>query len=89
MSGRDWQTTYPSVEALNIAAFQTLQTWDERLPPPQTAVEHTVRRRIKRRLAALAEAELEKADAAFAARYKDTLNGARDLFKKLGIPFPE
>jgi hypothetical protein len=46
----DWQTTYPTVETVMIARFETLQQWDENLPAAQTDVEHTVRRRIKRQM---------------------------------------
>jgi hypothetical protein len=43
-----WQRQYPTLEMVNSASFQTLQTWDSNLPPAQTDVERTIRRRIKK-----------------------------------------
>ncbi len=52
----NWQTTYPTLATVMQASPQTLLTWDEQLPPPQTDVELTIRSRIRR----LLDAELRK-----------------------------
>lgn len=46
----DWTTTYPTIETVMLAGFETLQQWDEKLPKAQTDVEHAVRRRIKKQM---------------------------------------
>lgn len=42
----NWQTTYPTIATTKEANFDTLNTWIESLPAPQTAVEHAVWRRL-------------------------------------------
>lgn len=78
-----WQTEYPSVATVAIASFRTLATWDENLPAPQTDVEVTVRRRIKRRMAELAPAELRREDPALGAQYDRVMSKFHDIFGKL------
>lgn len=41
-----WMSTYPTVAAVQAAHINTLCAWHENLPPAQTDVERTVRRRI-------------------------------------------
>lgn len=79
-----WQTEYPPVATVNVASFRTLATWDENLPAPQTDVEITVRRRIKRRMAELAPAELRREDPALGAQYDEVMRRFRHIFSKLG-----
>ena len=44
---------YPTIADVNAATLTTLLCWHRELSAPQTDVECTVRRRIKRRIAAL------------------------------------
>ncbi len=45
-----WMTIYPTISAVQSASFETVAAWYEHLPPPQTDVEHAVRRRIAKRI---------------------------------------
>lgn len=42
----NWQTTYPALATIMVANLDTLQTWADNLPAPQTDVERTVHRRL-------------------------------------------
>lgn len=74
-----WQTTYPTIETLQLANLTTIETWCKHLPPPQTDVERTVHRRLKARLDQLAGEELrrERPDIA------DSLNALSDTIEKV------
>jgi hypothetical protein len=80
----NWQTTYPTLAQVNEAAFQTLDTWAEKLPPPQTDVEKTVMRRLLATRDKLCAQETRKADPALADKLKDL--GQR--LGKMGIANP-
>lgn len=43
----DWKKTYPTLETMMLASFETLCEWDTNLPPPQTDVERTLMRRLR------------------------------------------
>ena len=45
MSTLEWQRSYPTLETVMEAGLQTLCTWCDNLPPPQTDVQRTVLRR--------------------------------------------
>ena len=42
----DWTKTYPALATVMVASFETLCTWHDNLPAPQTDVERTVMRRL-------------------------------------------
>lgn len=79
-----WQTEYPTIATVNHAHEQTLQTWSDNLPAPQTDVERTIRKRIDAKLFEIsAKVIREKApDVA------DKFNEMTDLLDKMGIPNP-
>ena len=80
----NWQTTYPTVGTVMEASFETLQTWDEHLPDPNTDVQRTVRSRIVRQMKVLAIAEMRKVNPEFADKYEATMQKAIDLLKRIG-----
>ena len=53
-----WQTTYPSLATVSEASVETLTTWIESLPAPQTDVQRTVLRRLALRRQELMALEL-------------------------------
>ena len=75
----NWREIYPTVSAVNQANNETLFAWEKELPPPQTDVERTVHRRIKRRCLAIAEEALRDADPELA----DTFAELMDLTSRL------
>ncbi|MGI9296392.1 MAG: hypothetical protein ACR2QC_00665 [Gammaproteobacteria bacterium] len=50
-----WQTDYPTVADVATAHIDTVIQWHDNLPEPQTAVEHTVRRKLMTRIKTHAE----------------------------------
>ena len=44
-----WRTTYPSVATVSTATLESLTIWRNELPKPETAVQHTVHKRISGR----------------------------------------
>jgi hypothetical protein len=56
----NWQTTYPDLATMMQAGFETLLTWRENLPAPQTDVERTIHRRLRVRLDEVAHVELRR-----------------------------
>lgn len=77
-----WQTTYPTLATAMAANFETLLTWSEQLPRPQTDVERTIMRRIIQRLDQLAGEQLRAKHPKIA----DTMNELGDLLEKIGMP---
>ena len=71
-----WQTTYPTLAMVKATSFDTLMTWDENLPSPQTDVELTIRKRIKKRL-------FEKAASECREKAPDVADSWNDLMDKL------
>jgi len=59
---------------VRAASFQTLDTWDNSLPSPQTDVEHTVRRRIKARLFEMAGKECREKAPEIADKWNELMN---------------
>jgi hypothetical protein len=78
----DWRTTYPSIEALGLANFETLNTWVENLPDPQTDVQRTVWRRLGTARQEAMVKELRKASPEVADKYEDVIERFRALIKK-------
>lgn len=76
-----WQTTYPTVATVKAAHYQTLQTWDEKLPEPQTDVERTVRNRITKRLFKMTAAECREK----APEVADSWNKLDDTLRGFGL----
>jgi len=80
----DWRRTYPCLAAVMAASLDTLATWREHLPAPQTDVERTVSRRLNRRFDEVAKSELRRQAPELAAKYEDVI--AR--LARLGIKVP-
>lgn len=74
-----WQTTYPTVATVQAANFDTVCTWCEQLPKPQTDVEQAVMRRLLKRRDELG-AELLRRDHPDIA---DRMNRVQDLLARL------
>lgn len=75
----NWQTTYPTVATVQAANFDTVCTWCEQLPKPQTDVERTVYRRLQARRTQLA-AELLRRDHPTIA---DKMNDLQDMLQRV------
>jgi hypothetical protein len=75
----NWQTTYPALATIMVANLDTLQTWAEKLPPPQTDVERTVHRRLIARRDELGRRLLREQNPDIA----DKLNSLADTVEKL------
>lgn len=79
-----WQTTYPALATVMEASLQTLCTWCDNLPPPQTDVERTVMRRLKARRDELVATEVREKAPHIADKFNDII----DMMERLGIPSP-
>lgn len=82
-----WQTTYPTLEAVQLANLETVCTWCDKLPPPQTDVERTIARRLKARRDQLAGEALRRQHPEIA----DSLNNLADRLQNItgARPFPK
>lgn len=65
-----WKTLYPTVGAVMESSFATLCAWHENLPPPQTDVEHTVRRRITSQMESMGLEEIRKVEPVIAEKFE-------------------
>lgn len=74
-------TGYPTVAEVRAARDDQIFAWCDSLPPPQTAVEHTVHTRIAR----AAYARAAKACRRDAPEVADKWNELSDLIKKTGL----
>lgn len=79
-----WQTTYPNLATVMEAGVETLCTYCDNLPPPQTDVQRTVLRRMKARRDDLMATMLR----AQAPDIADKLNDIIDRMERLGIKSP-
>lgn len=79
----DWRTTYPSLEALGLANFETLNTWCESLPKPQTDVERTVWRRLGQARHEAMRTELHRMAPDVAKSFDDVMEMARKILGKV------
>lgn len=80
----EWQKTYPTLETVMAASFQTLGTLVENLPPPQTDVERTVLRRLKLRWEELGAVQVREQ----APHIADKMNDLAARMERLGFPRP-
>ncbi|MEY2690225.1 MAG: hypothetical protein RL375_4425 [Pseudomonadota bacterium] len=80
----NWQSTYPALATVAEAGFETLCTWCDKLPAPQTDVERTVMRRLKARRDAMLAEQLR----AQAPDIADKFNDIIDRMERLGIKSP-
>ena len=80
----EWQKTYPTLSTVNEAGFETLCTWCNELPAPQTDVERTVMRRLKARRDELLRQQLREK----APQLVDKFNHIVDRMERLGIKSP-
>jgi hypothetical protein len=79
-----WQTQYPTLEMVNSASFQTLQTWDANLPEPQTDVERTIRRRISKAQFERAAEEARQKAPSVADKWNDIMDGLERITGRAG-----
>lgn len=77
---QSWKHTYPTIAALQEANIVTCIQWFEHLPLPQTDVEHTVYRRLMKRLVDDIKMQDPKVHAG--------IEKLRDTLKKAGIKVP-
>lgn len=82
---KSWEETYPSVAMVSEASAQTLHTWRERLPAPQTDVEHTVRRRIEARYIDACREEVRARAPAVADKWNELMDKVDKLTGKKGM----
>lgn len=75
-----WMRTYPTVAAVQQAHIDTIAAWLDHLPPPQTDVEKTVMRRIRRRV--------DDYIASTNPELSNSMDKVRELCSKLGIKMP-
>ena len=80
----NWTKTYPSLAAVQEASFETLCTWCNNLPAPQTDVQRTVLRRLKARRDELMSKQVREK----APHIADKLNDIVDRLERLGIKSP-
>ena len=84
MSTLEWQRSYPTLETVMEAGLQTLCTWCDNLPPPQTDVQRTVLRRLKARQHELFSQALREEAPEIAQKF----NALIDRMERLGIRSP-
>lgn len=80
----DWRRTYPTLATVMEASFETVCTWCDHLPPPQTDVERTIQRRLQARRHDLM-AQVVRAKAPHIA---EKFNDIIDRMERLGIKSP-
>lgn len=76
-----WETEYPTVAVVNSADVNTLLTWEDNLHQPETDVERTVMRKIKKRAMELIGKEVRQENPDIAEKWNE-LDG---LAEKLGL----
>lgn len=79
-----WQRTYPALATVAEASFETLCTWCDNLPPPETDVQRTVLRRLKARRDELLGKEVREKAPHLAEKFNDIV----DRMERLGIKSP-
>lgn len=80
----NWKQTYPTLEAVTLASFETLVSWSDNLPPPQTDVQRTVKRRLLARRDELLAQQVREHAPQVADRFNDII----DRLGRLGIKSP-
>lgn len=83
----EWQKTYPSLATAMAASFETIGTWLDNLPKPQTDVERTVLKRLNARYEELGAVKVREQ----APDIADKMNDLAEKMERLGInwPFPK
>ena len=77
MKAEPWMLMWPTVAAVAEAGLITLDAWATHLPAPQTDVERTVYRRIFKRRAEVAQAELRREAPEVAVKYEALMESLR------------
>lgn len=80
----EWQRTYPALATVMQASFETLCTWCDQLPAPQTDVERTVWRRLKARRDELMGQQVREKAPHIAEKFNDVV----DRLERMGIKSP-
>lgn len=80
----EWQRTYPALATVMEASFETLCTWCDQLPAPQTDVERTILRRLKARRDELLGQQVRAKAPHIAEKFNDIV----DRLERLGIKSP-
>jgi hypothetical protein len=80
----DWTKTYPALATVMVASFETLCTWHDNLPAPQTDVERTVYRRLLARRDELLRKQVRERAPDIAAKFNDII----DKMERAGIKSP-
>ena len=70
----DWTKTYPALATVMVASFETLCTWHDNLPAPQTDVERTVYRRLLARRDELLRQQVRERAPDIAAKFNDIID---------------
>lgn len=71
---------YPTLAVLQSASLETLSDWFENLPPPQTDVQHTIQRRLRK----LIDEAVRRQDPKVA----DSIDKLREACERVGIKIP-
>lgn len=77
MNAEPWMLTWPTCATVAESGLMTLDSWATHLPAPQTDVERAVLRRIVKRRAELAMAQLRQEAPEIAQKYGDLLETLR------------
>ena len=80
----DWTKTYPALATVMVASFETLCTWHDNLPAPQTDDERTVMRRLLARRDELLRQQVRERAPDIAAKFNDII----DKMERAGIKSP-
>ena len=79
-----WQKTYPTLATVQQAGFETICTWCDELPPPQTGGGRTVMRRLRVERDRRMVSEVRK----YSPDIADKMTKIGDLMGKLGMKHP-
>ena len=80
-----WQTTYPTLETVMLAGYETIITWCENLLPPQNDVELTIRRRLEKRQHELMTKELRANHPEWVEQFNHVVDALRARGIDLGV----
>jgi hypothetical protein len=82
----DWTKTYPALATVMVASFETLCTWHDNLPAPQTDVERTVMRRPLVRRDELLRQQVRERAPDIAAKFNDIIDKMERAGIKSSVP---
>ena len=80
----EWQKNYQTLATVMAASFETLGTWRDNLPPPQTDVERTVLRRLTLRWEEIGAVKVREQ----APHIADRMNDLAATMERLGMGRP-